>query len=342
MTHRTIIYYNKVKKYTFVEHNGSMKKIKLALILPCFNEQEVLEHSFDRLQVKYHELVEKGIISADSKIAFVDDGSRDKTWDIIASLSNKHANIIGVKLSRNFGHQNALLAGFDALINQFDCYITLDIDLQDDIETINAMLEKYYQGASIVYGVRDNRDSDSFFKRFTAELFYKVMNKIGIHTIFNHADYRLTDNAVLNEFSQFREGNVFLRGLFPLVGFKHDIVYYKRMERFAGETKYPFMKMLKFAWTGITSFSAFPMTLILWLGILLFCCSIVVGIFSFYIKMTGQTTPGWASLVLLISSISGIQMISLGLIGEYVGKIYMELKNRPRFIIEKTINNDLK
>ena len=317
-----------------------MMNIKLALILPCFNEQEVLQHSYERLKHKFNELITKNIINEHSNIAFVDDGSRDSTWSIIESLTLKDKHIIGIKLSRNFGHQNALIAGFETLIDKYDCYITLDIDLQDDINTLELMLEKYYQGASIVYGVRDDRETDSFFKRFSAELFYKVMHKIGIHTIYNHADYRLADNAVLKEFSQFKEGNVFLRGLFPLVGFKHDIVYYKRMERHAGDTKYPFLKMLKFAWTGITSFSSFPMRLILWLGVILFCFSILTGIFSFYIKMTGQTTPGWASLVLLISSISGIQMISLGLIGEYVGKIYMELKNRPRFIIEKTLHTN--
>ena len=298
--------------------------IKLCLIVPCYNEEEILVTTYARLSKLLQELIAKGVLNESSKICFVDDGSRDSTWQILEKISYSDDKISVIKLSRNFGHQFALLAGLDSMVNLFDIYITIDADLQDDISTLEEMIHQYNEGNEIVYGVRKDRRSDTIMKRKTAEFFYHLMKGLGVNTIYNHSDYRLISNKVLIEFLRFREVNLFLRGIFPLVGFKNSCVFYERKVREAGTTKYPFRKMITFAWEGISSFSIRPMRMILYLGILTFIFSLVISV--------------WAIIVLIIfltTTIGGIQMISLGIIGEYIGKIYNEIKDRPRYIIEK-------
>jgi len=288
----------------------------------------------------FSELKERNAITADSKICFVNDGSRDSTWIIIDSICKRDSNIIGLKLSRNFGHQAALVAGLLHHKNQFDCYVSIDADLQDDLRAIDGMLEKYNEGSKIVYGVRNDRSTDSFFKRFTAETFYKLMQRMGVPTVYNHADFRLIDNQVLNEFSNFGETNLFIRGIIPMIGFQSDKVYYKRLEREAGESKYPLRKMLIFAWNGITSFSTVPMKLVLWFGIFNFVFAMGITVWVLVCKLFGFTVQGWTSIVLPMTFFSGSNMIAIGLIGEYVGKIYEEVKARPRYIIETVLNEE--
>lgn len=288
----------------------------------------------------FTELKERNAITADSKICFVNDGSRDSTWIIIDSICKRDDNIIGLKLSRNFGHQAALVAGLLHHKNQFDCYVSIDADLQDDLRAIDGMLEKYNEGSKIVYGVRNDRSTDSFFKRFTAETFYKLMQRMGVPTVYNHADFRLIDNQVLNEFSNFGETNLFIRGIIPMIGFQSDKVYYKRLEREAGESKYPLRKMLIFAWNGITSFSTVPMKLVLWFGIFNFVFAMGITVWVLVCKLFGFTVQGWTSIVLPMTFFSGSNMIAIGLIGEYVGKIYEEVKSRPRYIIESVLNEE--
>ncbi|GGD63557.1 glycosyl transferase [Emticicia aquatilis] len=288
----------------------------------------------------FSELKERNAITADSKICFVNDGSRDSTWIIIDSICKRDSNIIGLKLSRNFGHQAALVAGLLHHKNQFDCYVSIDADLQDDLRAIDGMLEKYNEGSKIVYGVRNDRSTDSFFKRFTAETFYKLMQRMGVPTVYNHADFRLIDNQVLNEFSNFGETNLFIRGIIPMIGFQSDKVYYKRLEREAGESKYPLRKMLIFAWNGITSFSTVPMKLVLWFGIFNFVFAMGITVWVLICKLFGFTVQGWTSIVLPMTFFSGSNMIAIGLIGEYVGKIYEEVKARPRYIIETVLNEE--
>jgi glycosyltransferase involved in cell wall biosynthesis len=288
----------------------------------------------------FSELKERNAITADSKICFVNDGSRDSTWIIIDSICKRDSTIIGLKLSRNFGHQAALVAGLLHHKNQFDCYVSIDADLQDDLRAIDGMLEKYNEGSKIVYGVRNDRSTDSFFKRFTAETFYKLMQRMGVPTVYNHADFRLIDNQVLNEFSNFGETNLFIRGIIPMIGFQSDKVYYKRLEREAGESKYPLRKMLIFAWNGITSFSTVPMKLVLWFGIFNFVFAMGITIWVLVCKLFGFTVQGWTSIVLPMTFFSGSNMIAIGLIGEYVGKIYEEVKSRPRYIIESVLNEE--
>tara|TARA_R110002124_G_scaffold257307_1_gene423020 strand:- start:36 stop:887 length:852 start_codon:yes stop_codon:yes gene_type:complete len=280
----------------------------------------------------------EGIIAKDSKLCFVNDGSRDKTWNIIEALSEQDEQVIGVKLSRNFGHQSAILAGLESHINDFDCFITIDADLQDDIQAITGMIAKYKEGARIVYGVRSDREKDSWFKRTSAEGFYKIMQKMGVPLVFNHADFRLMDQRVLLELGNFKEINLFLRGIVPLIGFKSDKVEYSRLERQAGETKYPLNKMLLFAWNGITSFSTFPMRLVLYFGFFNFLIAMAIVGYILFSYMFGFTVPGWTSTMLPITFFSGSNMMALGLIGEYIGKIYEEVKGRPRYIIEKIVN----
>jgi glycosyltransferase involved in cell wall biosynthesis len=288
----------------------------------------------------FTELKERNAITADSKICFVNDGSRDSTWIIIDSICKRDSTIIGLKLSRNFGHQAALVAGLLHHKNQFDCYVSIDADLQDDLRAIDGMLEKYNEGSKIVYGVRNDRSTDSFFKRFTAETFYKLMQRMGVPTVYNHADFRLIDNQVLNEFSNFGETNLFIRGIIPMIGFQSDKVYYKRLEREAGESKYPLRKMLIFAWNGITSFSTVPMKLVLWFGIFNFVFAMGITVWVLVCKLFGFTVQGWTSIVLPMTFFSGSNMIAIGLIGEYVGKIYEEVKSRPRYIIESVLNEE--
>ena len=314
----------------------------LYIVVPCYNEEEVLYETTKRLKVKLKEIIKSKKVSNQSRVMYVNDGSKDKTWDIIKEINDKEELFTGISLSRNRGHQNALLGGLLTAKNYADVVISMDADLQDDIDAIEKMIDKYHEGNDIVYGVRCTRKKDSFFKRFTAETFYKLMKYLGVDCIYNHADYRLTSKKVLEEFSNFKEVNLFLRGMFPLVGFKSDIVYYERNERYAGNSKYPLKKMLNFAWDGITSFSVKPLRLICILGFIILFISIAIMIYSVIRKLTGNTVPGWTFLSTSIWFIGGIQMISIGIIGEYIGKIYQETKSRPRYIISENLEEKAK
>jgi glycosyltransferase involved in cell wall biosynthesis len=315
-----------------------MNPARLLLVIPCYNEEAILYRTYAKLNTYYNGIKEQGLIAEDSRICFVNDGSRDKTWSIIEELCIKDKNIIGVGLSRNFGHQSAIMAGLEQHVNDFDCFITIDADLQDDVNAITAMIEKHREGAMVVYGVRSDRSSDSWFKRFTAEGFYVLMQKMGVPVVFNHADFRLMDQRVLKELGNFREINMFLRGIVPLIGFKNEKVFYSRLEREAGETKYPLNKMLLFAWNGITSFSTFPMRLVLYFGFANFLIAMLIVVYILFSFLIGHTVPGWTSTMLPLTFFSGFNMMALGLIGEYIGKIYEEVKGRPRYIIEKIVN----
>lgn len=309
----------------------------LAIILPCFNEEEILQDSIKKLLHYFNTLVADEEIASNSFLCFVDDGSKDNTWNIIEEHTSNN-KIKGVKLSRNYGHQNALLAGLSAAKEHADVFITMDSDLQDDIQTIKAMMHSYKAGNEIVYGVRDSRESDTFFKKKSAQYFYRLQNKIGIEIIQNHADFRLISKNILIQLEKFNEVNLYLRAIFPIIGFKHDIVYYKRQKRTAGESKYPFFKMLSFAWDGISSFSVFPLRLITALGSIIFVVSMGMVLYILGVKLfTNDAIPGWASTIIPIYFIGGIQLFSLGVIGEYVGKIYKETKRRPKYIIEEEI-----
>ena len=314
----------------------------LYIVVPCYNEEEVLYETTKRLKVKLKEIIKSKKVSNQSRVMYVNDGSKDKTWDIIKEINNNEELFTGISLSRNRGHQNALLAGLLTAKDYADVVISMDADLQDDIDAIEKMIDKYHEGNDIVYGARSTRKKDSFFKRFTAETFYKLMKYLGVDCVYNHADYRLTSKKVLDEFSNFKEVNLFLRGMFPLVGFKSDIVYYERNERYAGNSKYPLKKMLNFAWDGITSFSVKPLRLICILGFIILFISIAIMIYSVIRKLTGNTVPGWTFLSISIWFIGGIQMISIGIIGEYIGKIYQETKRRPRYIISENLEEKIK
>lgn len=311
-----------------------MKKKILYIVVPCYNEEEVLAETTKELKEKLEKLISDKIISEKSRVMYVNDGSKDKTWKIIKDINKKEKLFTGISLSRNRGHQNALLAGLMTAKKYADFVISMDADLQDDINAIDEMIEKYYEGNEIVYGVRSARKKDTFFKRFTAESFYKIMNKLGVEVVFNHADYRLTSKKVLDNLENFEEVNLFLRGMFPLIGYKSDIVYYERNERFAGESKYPLKKMINFAVDGITSFSVKPIRLILNVGIIIFVISIIMILYALINKIIGNTVSGWTFIVCSIWLIAGVQMMSLGVIGEYIGKIYNETKRRPKYIIE--------
>lgn len=314
------------------------KQSILYVVVPCYNEEEVLAETTKRLKEKLETLIKNKIISDKSRVMYVNDGSKDNTWNIIKEIDSKEKLFTGISLSRNRGHQNALLGGLMTAKEYADVVISMDADLQDDINAIDGMLEKYYEGNDIVYGVRSARKTDTFFKRNTALAFYKVMKILGVDCVYNHADYRLTSKRVLEEFSNYKEVNLFLRGMFPLVGFKSDIVYYERNERFAGSSKYPLKKMLNFAWDGITSFSTKPLRLICVLGFLILFISIIIMIYSLIRKLTGNTVSGWTFLSISIWFIGGLQMISIGVIGEYIGKMYNETKARPRYIISENLN----
>ena len=309
----------------------------LYMVIPCYNEEEVLPETTKRLEKKLGDLIKKKVISEKSKVMYVNDGSKDKTWELIKNINKDNPMFTGICLSRNRGHQNALVAGLLTAKEYADVVISMDADLQDDINAIDEMLEKYYDGCDIVYGVRSARKTDTFFKRVTAEGFYKFMQMMGVDVVYNHADYRLTSKKVLNNFQDYKEVNLFLRGIFPLIGYKSDKVYYERAERFAGESKYPLKKMLNFAWDGITSFSVKPLRLICTLGFAILFISIIIMIYSLVRKLTGNTIDGWTFLNISIWFIGGLQMISLGVIGEYVGKMYNETKARPRFIIAENL-----
>ena len=312
---------------------------KLYLAIPCYNEEAVLRDSAEKLNNKYNKMIKDGKISDESKIVFIDDGSKDKTWSIIEQLHKENPVFQGIKLTRNRGHQNALLCGLMTLKDRADAVISIDADLQDDIETFDEMVAKYEEGCDVVYGVRSKRETDTFFKRFTAEAFYKILNKMGAKVIFNHADFRLMSRRALQAFSLYKETNIFLRGMVPLVGYKSDIVTYERFERLAGKSKYPLKKMLALAWEGITSMSIQPIRIITWLGVIVFAVSIIMIIYSLVSFFCGFTVSGWASILCSIWAIGGLQLLAIGIIGEYIGKIYLETKRRPRFIIEKILDD---
>ena len=310
----------------------------LYLVVPCYNEQEVLPETSKRLKEKMESLMERNLISRDSRIMFVNDGSKDRTWSMIEELHEQDPIFAGVKLSRNRGHQNALLGGLMTAKEYADMTISLDADLQDDIDVIDQMVEKYYDGCEIVYGVRSARTTDTFFKRFTAESFYHMISMMGGEIVFNHADYRLMSKRALEEMAKYKEVNLFLRGIVPMIGFKTDVVTYERHERMAGESKYPLKKMLALAIDGITSLSTKPIRFIVFLGLFIFLCSIGMLIYSLVQHFLGHTSIVWTSLIVSIWAIGGLQLLAIGVIGEYIGKIYLETKARPRYIIEKILN----
>ena len=311
----------------------------LYIVVPCYNEEEVLPETAKRLKAKLSALTAAGKISPESRVLFVNDGSRDKTWEEICALHRAEAVFSGVDLSRNRGHQNALLAGLMTAMERCDMAISMDADLQDDVDAVDAMVDKYHEGCDIVYGVRSSRKKDTFFKRFTAEGFYRVMNALGAETVFNHADYRLMSRRALEGLAQFQEVNLFLRGIVPMIGYNTAVVEYERGERFAGESKYPLKKMLSFAMEGITSLSTKPIRYITGLGFLVFLVSIIMLIYSVVRWAMGETILGWASLICSIWAIGGLILLSLGVIGEYIGKIYLETKGRPRFLIREVLED---
>ena len=309
----------------------------LYVVIPCYNEQEVLPETARRLKEKMTALISSGKVSEKSRVMFVNDGSKDKTWQEIEALYEQDELFAGVNLTRNRGHQNALLAGLMTAKEHADVVVSMDADLQDDIDAMDRMLDEYYGGCDIVYGVRGRRATDTFFKRFTAEGFYHLMQALGVDIVFNHADYRLMSKRALESLSQFGEVNLFLRGIVPQLGYRCATVEYERHERFAGESKYPLKKMLAFAFDGITSFSIKPIRLVLGLGVIIFTISLIALVWTLIAKLCGHTVSGWASLMCSIWMIGGIQMISLGVIGEYIGKIYNETKRRPRYLIERVL-----
>lgn len=309
-----------------------MKPI-LYIIIPCYNEQDVLPITAPEFLGEVRELQNKNLISSMSRILFVDDGSKDSTWDIIEDLSRQNYIYKGIRQSRNRGHQNAVLAGLMEAKNQCDITISIDCDGQDDIRAMEYMVREYLEGSEVVYGVRSSRKTDTFFKRFTAESFYRFLNFMGAEVVFNHADYRLVSSRVLQAFAGFKEVNLFLRGMFPLVGFKSTAVYYERHERIAGESHYPLRKMLTLAIDGITSLSIKPLRMITALGLLVSVISFIGVIWAVIVQMLGDTVTGWASTICVVCFMGGIQLVCLGVIGEYIGKIYMEVKARPRYII---------
>ena len=318
------------------KERGEKMKV-LYVVVPCYNEEEVLEETTRQLKEKMESLIKDKKINKESRVMYVNDGSKDNTWKMIEEISEKEKLFTGISLSRNRGHQNALLGGLMTAKNYADIVISMDADLQDDINAIDEMIDKYYEGADIVYGVRSARKTDTWFKKTTAEGFYKFMKMMGADIVYNHADYRLASKRVLDELEKFNEVNLFLRGMFPLIGYKSDVVYYERNERFAGESKYPLKKMLDFAWDGITSFSVKPLRFICTLGFVILFISIIIMIYSLVRKLTGNTIDGWTFLNISIWFIGGLQMISLGIIGEYVGKMYNETKARPRFIVAENL-----
>ena len=310
-----------------------MKTPRLFIVIPCYNEEQVLPITAPMFRDKLLALSRQGKISPDSRVLFVNDGSKDNTWNLICQLAKEDEHYMGICLSRNRGHQNALLAGLMEAKDKCGITISIDCDGQDDINAMDAMVDEYLSGAEIVYGVRSKRDTDTFFKRFTAESFYKLMKWLGADTVYNHADYRLVSSRALKEFSNFREVNIFLRGMFPLVGFKSTCVYYERHERIAGESHYPLKKMLALAFDGITSLSIKPIRIITGLGVFISLAAFALIIYALVSYFTGNVVSGWASSLIVTCFLGGIQLICLGVIGEYVGKIYMETKSRPRFII---------
>jgi glycosyltransferase involved in cell wall biosynthesis len=312
----------------------------LYLVIPCYNEEKVLPETSRQLKEKLNHLILNEKISPESRIVFVDDGSKDKTWEMISHLHLQNKIFQGIKLTRNKGHQNALLAGLMTVMDHCDITISLDADLQDDINAIDEMVDKYHEGCDVVYGVRSARKKDTVFKKITAEGFYKLINSMGAEIVYNHADYRLMSRKALEGLQSFEEVNLFLRGVVPMIGYKSDKVYYERKERFAGESKYPLKKMLAFAWEGITSLSTKPIKFISLLGGLIFIISIIMLVYSLVRHFMGETETGWTSMILSIWSLGGLQLLAIGIIGEYIGKVYLETKKRPKFIVEKYLSDE--
>lgn len=321
---------------------GNRMQPRLYIIIPCYNEEKVLPITAPMFLKKIEQLTEMREISEDSRILFVNDGSKDDTWSLIKKLSVEDCHYIGISQSRNRGHQNAVLAGLMEAKDVADITISIDCDGQDDINAMDEMIQAYKNGAEVVYGVRSKRDTDTFFKRFTAESFYRLMNWMGAEVVFNHADYRLISSRVLQEFAGFKEVNIFLRGMVPLVGFNSTSVYYERHERIAGESHYPLKKMLALAFDGITSLSVKPIRLITGFGAGISILGFIAMIWAITMEIIGNTVTGWASMVCIVCFLGGIQLLSLGIIGEYIGKIYMETKARPRYIISERTEEELK
>ena len=313
---------------------------KLAIVVPCYNEEEVLHIAADALREVLDDLIQKNKIADDSFVLFVNDGSKDKTWTLIEEEHQSHpVQIKGVKLAGNVGHQFALTAGLLVAKDLADVTVSIDADLQDDVTVIEQMIDKFHEGKDIVYGVRSERKTDTFFKRFTAQSFYKVMAMMGVKTIYNHADFRLMSKRALEHFAKYEESNLFLRGMMPLIGYDTDSVYYERKERVAGESKYPLKKMLALAFDGITSFSIKPISLITGLGFVIVLGSVLAAIYALVSYFTGNVVQGWTSLILSIWFIGGVQLLAVGLVGQYIGKIYVEVKHRPRYNIEKVLGD---
>ena len=307
---------------------------RLALVVPCYNEEAVMKISSEALRGVLEDLIRKKKIAEDSFVLFVDDGSKDRTWELIEEEHRLHSNVKGLKLAGNVGHQFALTAGLITARDCSDVTVSIDADLQDDVAVIEEMIDKFHEGNDIVYGVRKDRSSDTFFKRFTAQSFYKLMAMMGVKTVYNHADFRLMSRRAVEQFSKYRKTNLFLRGMMPLIGYQTDCVYYERKERVAGESKYPLKKMLALAFNGISSFSVKPISLITTLGIGIIVLSFLAAVYALWSYFTGRVTAGWTSLILSIWFLGGVQLVSIGLIGQYIGKIYIEVKQRPRYNIE--------
>ncbi len=314
---------------------------RLAIVVPCYNEEEVLKIASGALREVLRDLAAKNKIAPDSFILFVNDGSRDRTWELIEEEHRLYPDQIrGVKLAGNVGHQFALTAGLLTAMERSDVTVSIDADLQDDVAVIEEMIDKFHQGSDIVYGVRRERKSDTFFKRTTAQAFYKLMALMGVKTVYNHADFRLMSKRAVEHFSRFKETNLFLRGMMPLIGYQTDSVYYDRKERVAGESKYPLKKMLALAFNGISSFSVKPISMILGLGLFIIICSMLAAVYALISYFTGSVVPGWTSLILSIWFLGGLQLMAIGMVGQYIGKIYMEVKQRPRYNIEKILECD--
>ena len=313
---------------------------RLAIVVPCYNEEEMLPLTTKELTGVLPDLITKQKIAPDSYILYVDDGSKDSTWELIRKFHEEEKKVFGLKLAGNVGHQNALTAGMLNAMEHADIMISIDADLQDDTAVMEEMVDKFHEGKDIVYGVRNDRKKDSFFKRTTAQMFYKVMAAFGVKTVYNHADYRLMSKRALQEFSKYQEINLYLRGVMPLIGYETDCVYYERKERVAGESKYPLKKMLALAWNGITSFSVKPIDFITALGgFLIFLC-VIAAVYALVSYCNGHTVPGWTSLILSIWFLGGMQLVAIGMIGQYIGKIYIEVKHRPRYNVETYLNHD--
>ena len=307
----------------------------LYIVIPCYNEEEVLYETAKRLTDKLNRMISDQVVSDQSRMVFVDDGSKDRTWELIRNLHESNPLVLGIKSSRNRGHQNTLLAGLFTVKDDCDMAVSMDADLQDDIEVLDQFVKKYEEDCEIVYGVRSARKTDTFFKKFTAESFYKLMSHMGVDIVYNHADYRLMSKRAIEELENYKEVNLFLRGIVPMIGFKSGIVEYERHERFAGKSKYPLKKMLAFAMDGITSLSIKPIRFITALGVTLFLVSIVLLVYYIIGYFAGNTIEGWATLVVSIWGIGGLELLAIGVIGEYIGKIYLETKGRPRYIVEE-------